>query len=81
MKPLDFVKTPKGAIALVMEIRGNDVSIEYIGESKGEKNAWWVSNQLKVIDSLPNLLARKMAHPFSHGRESVNTFFPIGDKK
>lgn len=80
MKPLDFVVTPEGAFALVNEVTEGGVSITFIGESKGEKNAWWNPAQLKVVDNLPNLLARKIAHPFGDGRKYVDTYFPIGDK-
>ena len=82
MKALDFVKTPKGAIALVTETNNKGVmaSIAFIGGGNptGEKNAWWEKDDgLMVIDSLPHLLAINTAHPFGTGKEDVNLFFKL----
>lgn len=46
LKALDFVRTPKGAIAMITEVSESSsgirsFSINFIGPSMGEKNAWW----------------------------------------
>lgn len=81
-KPLDFVRTPKGAIALVTETNdeGRSASIRFLGGGSptGEKSAWWEDGDgLVVIDSLPRLLADATAHPFGRGRYDVAYFFPL----
>jgi hypothetical protein len=79
VKPLDFVKTPKGNIAIIVEMSGSGASIEFIGNIdrfKREKSAWWDAEELVVIDNLPNLLTRSLAHPFGGGG-SPDTHFPI----
>lgn len=67
IQPLDFVKTPKGAIAIVdgvSTMQGKvNVSITFIGYNDTERNAWWREDELEVIDSLPHILAKTMAHP------------------
>ena len=79
MKPLDFVKTPDGSIALVAETNTSQgrrqASIVHIGGTGQEKSAWWNECELTVIDSLPYLLARKMAHPFGSGDDDADRFF------
>ena len=78
MKPLDFVRTPKGALALVVETNeaGREASIEYICRCEtGEHNAWWDKSDLTVIDSLPRLIASRIAHPNGNGQKDVNVFF------
>lgn len=88
MKPLDFVKTPLGSIALITEMNinkggnNNDIksySISFLGEKNpGEKNAWWYEHEgLQVIDNLPSLLARNLVHPFGTGKEVALQVFPI----
>lgn len=80
MKPLDFVKTPKGNFAIIQEVSESGASIEFIGEVpkfNREKSAWWDVEELQIIDNLPNLLARTMAHPFGTGHAVCNTHFPI----
>lgn len=82
MKPLDFVRTPKGAIAIVTETNRNgaDAAITFLEGcgGTGEKNAWWhASEGLVLIDSMPRLLARCMAHPFGEGKADVDGAFPI----
>ncbi len=81
MKPLDFVKTPEGRIAIVTETvtddNGHRASIEFIGRDGDdhEKNSWWEDGELVVIDNLPYLLAREVAHPFGSGRkDAIKTF-------
>lgn len=80
LKPLDFVKTPKGAIALVTETNngGKEASISFIGGGNPtyEKNAWWKAGEgLIKIDSLPWLIARATAHPFGRGLEDAKNVF------
>ena len=86
MKPLDFVKTPKGAVAIIRETNGNggQASIDFLGGGNptGEKNAWWGENDgLKVIDNLPHLLAKMSCHPFGAGREDVENTYPITERE
>ena len=82
IRPLDFVLTPKGNIALVDETNGDDesveVSITFINpEHGGERNAWWREEELKVINSLPYILADGMRHPFGRGYISAKKHFGI----
>lgn len=85
MRQLDFVRTPKGGIAIIKERTeaknglGPQFTIEMLrGFENNEKTAWWSENELTVIDSIPNLLSRVMAHPFSnHSQESVDIQFPL----
>lgn len=87
MKPLDFVKTPKGAIAMITEVQlpdGNiswhQCSISFLGGGNPtqEKNAWWTEDDgLILIDNLPSLLARNLAHPFSSHKEDATLIYPI----
>ena len=65
--PLDFVKTPEGAIAIVDGVKTTqgevNVSITFVGfNHTQEKNAWWREDELEVVDSLPHILAKTMAH-------------------
>ena len=81
MKALDIVRTPKGGIAFVTETNNNgqEVSITYIGNLNPgkEKNAWWNKKELKIIDSLPRMLALAMCHPFGYGKKDATKFFNI----
>ena len=82
IRPLDFVLTPKGNIALVDETNGDDesveVSITFINpEHGGERNAWWREEELKVINSLPYILADGMRHPFGRGYITAKKHFGI----
>ncbi len=79
MKALDIVQTPKGGIALVTETshRGSKVAIVWLGPHTGERNAWWRDDELKVVNSLPRVLAKILAHPMGNGREDVERFFPL----
>lgn len=64
-------------VGIVCEVdKTGDVSIEWIGESS-LYNAWWKPECLEIVDSLPNLLAREMSNHFGHGRDMVNSFFPV----
>ena len=79
MKALDFVKTPKGGIGFITETinNGTEASINYINglNIANEKNAWWNEKELKVIDSLPRLIAFATCHPFGEGKEDVKKFY------
>ena len=78
MKALDFVRTPKGAIAFVTETNdgGLKASITFVGPNNtGEHNAWWGTHELTVIDSLPRLLAASTAHPFGTGHKDASLLY------
>ena len=84
MKPLDIVKTPKGGIAIITETNdeGQSASIDFIHtlDPHRERNSWWDKKELKVIDSLPRLIASNMSHPFGEGDDDVKLFFPLTKK-
>jgi hypothetical protein len=77
MKPLDFVMTPKGGIGLITETNdeGKKASIDYIYNPNNEYNAWWGEEELKVLISLPRLLALATCHPFGCGSKDVDKFY------
>ena len=84
MKPLDFVRTPQGALALVKEVLEDELgnrsaSVSFIGggHPTKERNAWWRSGDLEIVDNLPQLLSREMSHPFGNGHLVAKTSFPI----
>jgi len=82
MKPLDIVRTPKGAYALIIETGdgGVDAAISYFGGGNptGERNAWWSEGEgLVVVDNLPHLLSCATANPFGRGKADAEKFFPI----
>ena len=82
IRPLDFVLTPKGHLALVDETNGDTGSIEvsstFINPEHGvEYNAWWKEEDLKVINSLPYILADGMRHPFGKGQITAKKHFGI----
>ena len=82
IRPLDFVLTPEGNIALVDETNGDagsiEVSITFINPEHGEEyNAWWKEEDLKIINSLPYILANGMRHPFGKGLITVKKHFGI----
>lgn len=76
MKPLDFIKTIKGNVGIITEVSTTQgilsASIEFLNGFNGEKNAWWDADEFEIIDSLPDLLSRKLAHPF--GNNSLQPF-------
>ena len=78
MKALDIVRTPGGGIAVITETNNNgkQASINYITglNPKSEHNAWWDENKLEIIDSIPHLLAKSMAHPFGNGKADAEIF-------
>ena len=86
IKPLDFVH-PVGQpqkVGLITEVGSFNngaeeiwqASIAWVG-SKESKVAWWLENEVIVIDSLPNVLTRKLAHPFGNNQDKANKFYPI----
>ena len=82
IRPLDFVLTPEGNIALVKETNEDaesiKVSITFINPEHGEeRNAWWREEDLKVINSLPYILANGMRHPFGKGQITAKKHFGI----
>lgn len=84
MRPLDIVKTKKGALAIVQEISSDgSIAIEFIGASNAanEKNAWWDDGELTVIDSIPWILSRTMAHPFGDGHKQAKRIFGVKANK
>jgi hypothetical protein len=82
MKALDFVRTPKGGLAVISEV-GEDgqASITYLKDCNPgrEHNAWWSARQLTVIDSIPSLLANMAAHPFGRNTNQGDRDFPIAN--
>ena len=78
LKAFDFVRTPKGGIAIVKETvgEGEEASIVFVTENKGkEKSAWWYSNELVVINNLMLLFAENLANPTGSGRNDARKFF------
>lgn len=82
LKPLDFVKTPKGSLAIISEVNFmaedsyRQFSIEFLGDSNNERCAWWSESELEYLDNLPSLLARTILHPFGSGRKPAEFFYP-----
>lgn len=76
MKPLDFIKTKLGNIGMITEVSVSQgehtASIEFLETFQGEKSAWWHKDEFEIIDNLPNLLSRELAHPF--GSDSLQPF-------
>lgn len=83
IKPLDFVITPKGAIALIgeMTITQNitTYSLNFLGGGNptDEKNAWWSEKELKRIDNLASLLARNLSSSCGDGEKCALKYYPI----
>ena len=86
MKPLDFVRTKAGNIALVVEVNtrqqgGLQASVSFIGEPTNyDYNAWHDEEDLEVINSLPRLLSLRLCHPFGQGKEPAKAAFPLPEK-
>ena len=67
-QPLDFVQHPDGSLGIIKQAKeghDGDASVEWIGGAKGKKTAWWEVEELKIVDNLPNLLARTMKNSMS----------------
>ena len=80
IKPLDFVKTRAGNIALVTEVSNTQgmytASVTFIGTPVNyDYNAWHAFENLEYIDNLPNILARGLQHPFSSGKDFTASIF------
>jgi hypothetical protein len=87
IKPLDFIR-PKGnlnKVGMITEISSfltnkdeiyYQASVEWIGGSDGLHSAWWGMNEIEVIDSLPRLLSRELAHPFGSGEKYIDNCYP-----
>ena len=66
MRVLDIARTPKGNIVLITEVSEQPyddnpptAAVTFIGPGGDEeKTAWYDEKELKVIDSLPMVLAR-----------------------
>lgn len=87
IKPLDFVRPKErvNKVGMITELSSfingkNEIyyqaSIEWIGGSDGLKTAWWGMNEIEVIDNLPRLLSRELAHPFGNGKQYVDSCYP-----
>ena len=88
IKPLDFVRIKNSVgqyyescekhVGLVTEVDGvgGSCRVEWLEDGgKYLRNAWWEQGELLKIDSLPNLLTRKLAHPFGQNREKADDFY------
>ena len=61
------------------ELNGKtEASITFIGDGNPtkEKNAWWQENELVVLDNLPSLLSRNLAHPMGNGKKMAMKAYP-----
>jgi hypothetical protein len=77
MKPLDIVLV-ESQMAVIREISSNgEASIIYIGDVGG-KTAWFRSDEIEVIDSIPAVIARMAVHPSSEG--NAIKFYPFPEK-
>lgn len=79
IRPLDIVRTPKGAIALVVEVSRLPVGVSIVyfpnQEKTYEHNAWWRPELLHVLGSLPAMIGNALAHPFGCNGEQGDRFF------
>lgn len=69
---------PDRYVGLVTEVSSDgSCSVEWLGEgNKYLHNAWWSQEELVIEDSLPNLLAREMVHPFGNNADQVDNYYP-----
>ena len=69
---------PDRYVGLVTEVSNDGAcSVEWLGDgNRFLKCAWWNQEELVKEDSLPNLLAREMAHPFGNNRKDVDKYYP-----
>lgn len=75
MKPLDFIVTKARNVGMITEVcdeDGHEAAVVFLNTFEGEKEAWWSEDEFEIIDSLPDLLSRKLASPFSE--DSVQPF-------
>lgn len=88
IKPLDFVRIKNSVgkyyescekhVGLVTEVNSVDgsCSVEWLEDGgKYLRNAWWGEDELVKIDSLPNLLTRKLAHPLGRNAKNADEFY------
>lgn len=84
MKALDIIKTLTGSIGFIKETDtgGQQAKVIFIKglNEKKERSEWWSENELKVIDSIPRLIAMAMCHPDGDGKEDVKQFFKINNE-
>ena len=69
---------PDRYVGLVTEVSNDgSCSVEWLGNgNRFLKTAWWSQEELVKEDSLPNLLAREMAHPFGNNANQVDKYYP-----
>lgn len=71
MKALDIVRVSSGSIGFITETNNEfkSASVDFIKtlSKRNDKTAWYYESELEVIDSIPRLLAKAMAHPFGSG--------------
>lgn len=69
---------PDRYVGLVTEVSyDGSCSVEWLGDgNRFLKTAWWKQEELAKEDSLPNLLAREMAHPFGNNWKEVDKYYP-----
>lgn len=78
MKALDIAITEKGSIVLITEVsESGDAAVEFIGPDNDEKRAWWDEEELKIIDTLPLVLARMATAQGNSGIEIPPDYFGI----
>lgn len=88
LKPLQFVspKDKPERIGIVNEVGTykavggkiiEQASISWIGGENGLYSAWWSGEHLNIIDSLPRILSRRLAHPFGDGKKFVDESYPL----
>lgn len=77
MRPLDIVRSPRGGVGLVTEVgEHGEVSVTFFQNAyAGEKTAWWSQDELTWLDSLPRVLANRLAHPFGQNRRQGDREF------
>jgi hypothetical protein len=87
LKPLDFIRPNEklNKVGMITEIstwlRSDGTtqytaSVEWLGGSDGLKSAWWLEQELVVIDNLARLLSRELAHPFGNGKQYIDDCYP-----
>jgi hypothetical protein len=74
--PLDVVRTPKGNIAVVVEVSGDRASIDFLDPDRSsEHNAWWGPTELVVIGNLVPLMVNAMAHDCGPNKDQGERYF------
>jgi|AGFT01.1.fsa_nt_gi hypothetical protein len=76
MKPLDIVNTPSDNLAIIQQIRSDgQVMVHYLDETIIQQYQWWEKHELKVVNSLPRILAI-MSSVTETGRDTAEQAFP-----